>query len=367
MDNDLIVELINSKSIKKNNINFNDKNIYSLWYDKTELEKILLGLQTNQHSYLSCFFSSIDDKFPELIDSYVMIFLKNPKILYGFVKVHSITLNDIPVKSYLEDIDEEYISQLKKNSQILIDDVEFNNVINKYKYIQVPKMFLVKFHYLYQFRYEIGIKKFNDFILNSNEIEKNNLEFKYPTKVQNKEMIKNSNLNFINNLMKYVDNLYNKEQTVNQDNISNISNASNISNIDLNKLSNNENNSVKNKFSIPVLWNCCECIKNMLVCQTTKPNKKIIMSHYLTCVDCEINDNNNKIINLANNKKITIKNINEDSDIGVFESLVNSYKNIESFNIENKIHDNFFEKDKINIISCSKSSSIYSKCLFLVE
>jgi hypothetical protein len=361
MEDNLIVEITDLKSIKKNNINFNNKNTYCIWYDKTELEKILLGFLTYTHSYLSCFFSSNTDKIHELIGSYIMIFLKNPKILYGFAKVHSITLKDIPIKSYLEDIDEEYISQLKTNGLILIDNIEFESIIDKYKYIEVPKMFLVKFNYLYQFKYEIGIKKFNYFILNSNEIEKNNLEFKYPTKVQNKEMIKNSNLNFINNLMKYVVSLHNKEQIANHDKIPEISNT------DLNKLSGNDNNQVKNKFSIPVLWNGCECIKNMLIYHTTKPNKKIILSHYLSCMDCEINDNNNKMINLENNKKITIKNINEDSYTIIFDLLIDSYKNIESFNIENKNYNNFFEKDKINIISCSKSSSFYSKCLFLVE
>lgn len=205
MDDNFLIEIINSKAIIKNNINFdfdNNTNIYCLWYDKNELEKILICSQTNYDSYLSCFFSSTTDKLHELVGSYVMIFLKNPKILYGFVKINYIILKDISSKSYLDDIDEEYILVLKKNNSILIDEIEFNNIITKYKYVEVPKMFLLKFHHLYQFKYEIGIKKFNEFISNIDiSIEKKYLEFKYPTKVQNKELIKCIVQNFISNIM----------------------------------------------------------------------------------------------------------------------------------------------------------------------
>ena len=253
----------------------------------------------------------------------------------------------------------------------MIDNIEFNDIIKNYKYVEVPKMFLLKIHHIYQFKYEIGIKKFNDFILNSNDTEKTDLEFKYPKKVQNKEMIKCSNDDFTINLMKYVNNLHNKDLTMDIDiEINTLSKT--------NKLSDNKNNLIKKKFCIPVLWNGCECIKNMLVHQNTKLNKKIIISHYLNCVDCEINDNNNKIINFENNKKIVIKNINKEMDFDIFDSLVDSYKKIESFNIEYNDNDNGdvdndvdnnlkIEKDKLNIIMCSKSSSIYSQCLFLVE
>ena len=361
MSFDFLIDIIDSNSIKKNNIDFNNKNIYCLWYDKSELEKILIGSQTNSEPYMSCFFSSITDKLYELIDSYVIIFLKNPKILYGFVRINSIILKDIPIKSYLEDIDEEYISQIKKNSSILIDENEFNNIIIKYKYVEVPKMFLVKFHHLYEFKYEIRINKFNEFISNTDIIiEKNYPEFKYPSKVQNKEIIKYTEPNFINNLMIYIDDLNNKDKLINKDKIQKKLNIG----TNINKLHDNKNNLIK-KFCIPVLWNGCECIKNILFHQTTKPNKKDIIFHYLNCVDCEVNDNNNKIINIKNNK-IVIKNINGDLD--VFDSIIDSYKNIDSSYTENKNFNKFeIEKGKVNIISCSNSSSIYSKCLFIIE
>jgi len=359
---DFLIQIIDSKSIKKNNINFDKKKIYCLWYDKNELEKILIGSQTNSNinSYMSCFFSSTSDKLQELVGSYVMIFLKNPKILYGFVKINSIILKDIKLKSYLEDYDEEYILEIKKNNSIQIDEVEFNNIIIKYKYVEVPKMFLIKYHHLYEFKHEISIKKFNEFNSNIDVLNKKKyIEFKYPTKVQNKELIKCVDLNFTSNLMRYIDNLHNKDKIQINDE---------MPNNNMNKLHANSKNLIKNKFCIPVLWNCCECIKNMLIYQTIKPNKKIILSHYLNCVDCEINDNNDKMINFEDKKKITIKNINEDSYFSIFESFVNSYKNIDLSYIENKNYDGFeIEKEKINIISCPKSSSIYSKCLFIIE
>jgi hypothetical protein len=104
----------------------------------------------------------------------------------------------------------------------------------------------------------------------------------------------------------------------------------------------------------------------MLIKSKSKPNKKIIIEHYLNCIDCEINDNNNKLIEL-NKKKIVIKNINSTNDIKLFDFIVNKYNNIENLNISNISNNIEFEKDNINIIVCSKSQTIYNQCLFILE
>lgn len=352
--NKQIIEISTSKTI--NNIDLN--NIYCLWYDKNELEQNLITItNTNinmntdietdndviMRSYMSSFFSSKADKLNELVNNgYIMIFIKNPKLLYGFIKVNKILIKNIPSNSYLEDIDEKYTNELLNNDLILIDENKFNKVVKQYKFIEVPKMFLIEFDYLYQFKYEIGIKKINTFILNDS-IDKNKIpnEFKYSNKVQNKEMYRLRNDDFINNLFNYIDYL----NETNELNVNRI-----IEPIKLDK---------KNKFCIPILWNGCKCIKDMFIHQTTKLDKKMILSHYLNCIKCEINNNNDTMTKL-DNKKIVI---NMNVDVKIFDSIINSYKNLKSFYSNSDI----LQIDKINIITCIKSSSIYNECIFIVE
>ena len=55
-----------------------------------------------------------------------------------------------------------------KNEMInSIDENKFNDLIKLYKIVEVPKMMFIKFKHMYKFKFEISIKKFNDFeILN---------------------------------------------------------------------------------------------------------------------------------------------------------------------------------------------------------
>lgn len=343
-------------------INFTNSNVYFNWCDKNQLEKI--SNEIDEYHYIPCFFSSKSDKLLELVkDGYIFLFIKNPKVLYGFIKVENVLIKNLPEKNYLEDDDEddEYYKKLIANNKILINLDNYELIIKKNKIVEIPKMFLVKFKYLYQFKYEVGINKFNTFILDN--INSNYNELKYPKKVQNCETVKCNDKNFTLNLDKYIAYLNNKDKIIIESN----SDTSEIS--ILSQMSINNTNSKlafkSTQFCIPVLWNCCEFVKKALVYQTIKPNKNMIYEHYHNCSECEIVDNNDKPINLKN-KKIVIKNINNDSDLAVFDLLTQKYKNIDNLKIDVK---NIYEFDinKTNIISCSKSKNIYSKCLFIIE
>jgi hypothetical protein len=371
MNSNFLIQINNSMELEENNINLTNSNIYCYWCDKQELEKITLS-SNDDYSHISCFLSSKEDKLTKLVNGgYILIFIKTPRILYGIVKVDSIIIKSFPEKNYLEDDDDEYKNDLINNKSIIINHDKYNELIKQYKMVEVPKMFILKFKYLYHFGYEIAIKKFNDSIKN------NSIEFKYPCKVQNKEIIKCWNENFLTNFLNYLNHLNYQEKILlvseteteneNETETDLLSSNSLISLSETNKTDETKIKSIdKKKFCIPVLWNGCDIIKNMLIKSKSKPNKKIILEHYVNCIDCEINDNNNKLIEL-NNKKIVIKNINSSDDIKLFDFIVNKYNNIDNLNISNISSNIEFEKDNINIITCSKSQSVYNQCLFILE
>lgn len=365
MNDDFLISIKNSKDLEEKNINLNKSKLYCYWCDKEELEKTSLNIKNN-YSHISCFFSLSEDKLTDLVNNaYILIFIKNPKILYGIIKVDSIIIKNLPEKNYLEDEDIEYKNKLINNKLIKIELNEFTKIVEEHKLVEVPKMFIVRYENLYYFNYEIGIKKFNDFInkdldINS-KIKKYN--FKYPNKVQNKELKKCCDNNLINNLKKYIDYLNLQDNLLLKS--KNIEESINISEIsDISETSDTLNNK-KEYYLIPVLWNGCKIIKEILVECNSKPNKKLIQDHYLNCSDCEINDNNNKQIDISK-KKIVIKNIDCLNNLKIFDYISNKYNNNENI-ISTDLLDFNLDKGKINIISCKKSSNIYNKCLFIIE
>ena len=365
MNDNFLIEINNSKELEENNIDLTNSNIYCYWCDKEELEKITLSSDDN-YSHISCFLSSKEDKLTDLVNGgYILIFVKTPKILYGVIKIDSVIIKSLPQKHYLEDDDEEYTKNLLTNKLITIDYDEYTKLVKHYKFVEVPKMFMVKFNHLYYFGYEIGIKKLNDYVKKISNIQQT-IDFKYPHKVQNKELVCYWDKSFFSNFLANYLNYLNSQDKI-------IMESESIKLLSSNSLTNSivsDETYVHifktSKFCIPVLWNGCDIIKDMLVKSKSKPNKKIILNHYTSCVNCEINDNNNKLVNL-NDKKLVIKNINSISDIKTFNSIIDKYTNVENFNIDITSIDIQFEKNKVNIISCPNSQNIYSKCLFIIE
>lgn len=372
MNDNFLIKINNSNELEENNINLTNSNIYCYWCDREELEKITL-LTDNNYSHISCFFSSKEDKLIDLVNGgYILIFIKTPKILYGVIKVDSIIMKSIPQKHYLEDDDEEYTKNLLTNKSITIDNDKYIQLVKQYKLVEVPKMFIVKFSHLYYFGYEIGIKKLNDYVKNllnlnikSQQVQ-DLTDFKYPHKVQNKELISSWDKNFFSNFSSYLNYLNSQDMIILETETSSELLSSNSLTTSVNSDKTDIHIFKTSKFCVPVLWNGCDIIKDMLVKSKFKPNKKTIINHYMNCTDCEINDNNNKLINL-NDKKIVIKNINSTDDIKLFNSIIDKYTNVENFNIDNTSTNIQFEKNKVNIISCLNSRNIYSNCLFIIE
>lgn len=379
MNSNFLIPVNNSKELRENNIYLTNSNIYCYWCDKEELEKTSLTLNDN-YSHISCFLSSQEDKITDLVNGgYILIFIKTPKILYGVIKIDSIIMKSLPPKHYLEDDDEEYTKNLANNKLITIDNNKYIQLVKQYKFVEVPKMFIIKFSHLFYFGYEIGIKKLNDYVKNylntkTEQIQQiqNLTDFKYPHKVQNKELMKCWDRNFLANFLSYFNYLNSQDKIILEtetetetETVSELlSSNSSTSSIDSDKTGIQIFKTLK--FSIPVLWNGCDIIKDMLVKSKSKPNKKIIIKHYTNCADCEINDNNNKLLNL-DNKKIVIKNINSTDDIKLFNLIINKYINVDNFDIGNITSNIEFEKNKVNIISCPNSQNIYSNCIFIIE
>jgi hypothetical protein len=372
MSGNFIIPIDDGDKFNKNLIKITNNNIYCYWCDKDELEKIFSNTNNN-YSHLSFFFSSISDKVDELTNNgIVMIFLKNPKILYGFIKVEYVIIKNLTKNNYLEEDNFDYNNKLLNNDCVIIDENKFNNLLKQYKMVEVPKMFFIKFKCLYQFKYEISIKKFNDYI-NSNQFE-NITEFKYPKCVQNKEMIKSQDEKFIVVLSKYIEylNILDRTNTTATSTGTSTSSPATITtttDFELSTSDNFDTDFLNQKFCIPVLWNLCDEMKDILVNLITNKNqKKKFISHYKNCKNCEINDNNDKFVNLEN-KNITIKFINNEYDTKLFDLIIDKYKNIDNLIIREKnVFDKLnFTKGKINVIYCFKSKSIYKDCLFVIE
>jgi len=381
MNSNFLIQINNSKELEENNIDLTNSNIYCYVCDKEELEKISLT-HNNKYSHISCFLSSQEDKITDLVNrGYILIFIKTPKVLYGIIKIDSIIMKSIPEKHYLEDNDEEYTKNLTNNKLITIDNDKYIQLVKQYKFVEVPKMFIVKFSHLYHFGYEIGIKKLNDYVKKSFDLKTNKnkqqiqqvqnyIDFKYPHKVQNKELLGCWDNNFVTNFLNYLNHLNSQDKIILEtetetDLLSSGSFTDSISCSSKSDKTDIETLKIQ-KFCIPVLWNGCDIIKDMLVKSKYKPNKKLILKHYTNCADCEINDNNNKLLSL-DNKKLVIKNINSTDDIKLFDLIVNNYNNVDNLHVSNISNDLEFEKGKINIISCQKSQKIYSNCVFIIE
>lgn len=367
LNSDFLVQINNSNELEENNIKLTKSNTYCYWCDKEELEKISLSADNN-YSHISCFLSSKEDKLTDLVNGgYILIFIKTPKILYGVIKIDSLIMKSLPPKHYLEDDDEEYMKNLLTNKLISIDCDEYSKLVKHYKLVEVPKMFIIKFNHLYYFGYEIGIKKLNDYVKNSLNPKSQQiqyvLDFKYPHKVQNKELISLWDKNFLVNFSNYLNYLNSQDMTI-------VETDTSTELLSSNSMTSSTDDQIfkTSKFCIPVLWNGCDIIKDMLVKSKSKPNKKTIIKHYTCCPDCEINDNNNKLVNLED-KKLVIKNINSTDDIKSFNSIIDKYTNVENFDIDINITSTNiqFEKNKVNIISCPNSQNIYSNCLFIIE
>lgn len=356
---DFLININSSIKLEENNINFNSTNTYSCFLDKNELEKISLHIENNI-SYISCFFSSKDDKLTNLADGCnVLLFIKSPKILYGIIKVESILLKDIPEKSYLDDTESECITEIINHKSIEINSNKYNNLIKKYKYVEVPKMFLLKFKNLYSFEYEISFKQMKNYFKDKKDF----IDYKYSNNIQNKEINNFADLNFIIYLKKYLDKLNEENTNKNQIKFKFNDNLS-LSSIESSTETNFKNFEQK-IFCIPVLWNGCDIIKDMFINYKTKLKMNIIKEHYINCKKCKINDNNFKSIDI-NNKKIVFININSETDYKIFDEIIEKYNNIENYNIINNYKNIKLEKSKINIVAC-KNKTIYKDCFFILE
>lgn len=387
--NKFLIQLTNSKSFKENDIDFTNKDIYIGLYEKFEIDKLNL-MDNESNFYLSCFFSSNNYKLDEIVGNYIFIFLKNPKILYGLIKVDSVIIPKIPQKNYLEEyldeicldkacldktcldkIHNEDINKIILNNNIIINKKKYDEIIRKYKIVEIPKMFLIKFKYFYEFKYEILIRKFNQFV---SENYLPNYNFSFPLKIQNKQIFKINDDNFCDNLLKYNEHLSIRDKIFIEE--------SNLTNQEILINCKNENNNVSNctsnkviKFNVPILWNGCDEIKQIF--KNFKISKKIIVSHFNKCSKCEIVNNNTDTNFNISNKKIVIKNIENNQDHMIFDQLIEKYKNVDNFfhilgkTTEDKITndkatDINFSKNDINIIRCPKSKSIYKDVLFII-
>lgn len=357
---------IDNLSGELENINLNS--LYFYWSDKIEINKLITI--KNELNYLPVYpYSSIE--YDKLINSDVLIFFKNPKIIYGYFKIKTVILKNKKIKNYFE-TDESDLSdisltnvdiglntdinnndQIYSNTNIIINEKLFEDLIKKYKINYVPNLFFMQIIEFKIFKYEISIKGLNDYFLN---LESDYIKLKYPSKVKDIHIVKNDNLNIIKNINKYIKFIENKVEQTNL-NTNNIS-STKSTNIE----ESNSEKDIKKKFNIPVLWKICDELSISINNNVIKKN--ILINHWENCSLCEKTDNNyNEYI--LGTKKIKFSVID---DKNIISNIIESYQNVKKYQMEQiNFNLDLISNDKTNIIYSPDSKNIYSKCLFIIE
>ena len=342
------------KSDSTNILNkINSDSLYFYWSDKIEINKLITV--KNNLNYLPVYPYSFVE-YDQLIDSDILIFFKNPKIIYGSFKIKSIIIKNIKKKNYF---DHNQDQDQESNPNIKIDEKLFSDLIKKYNINEIPNLFFIQIINFKIFEYEVSVKGLNDYFLIKSL--NNYVKFKYPTKVQDIHIIKNNYPKIVENIIEYIEfiekNIKNNNLTL--DNIS-------FKSIDIEELnSKNKNtssitNSEKiNNFNIPIVWKICSELAINIENSCIKKN--IFLNHWTKCEQCEKTDNNLIECELGKNK---IKfNIIDDKNI--INNIINSYQNVKKYHIDN--NQDQISSDRTNIIYSPNSSNIYSKCLFVIE
>ena len=312
------------------------KQNYYYWSNDNDIDK-LLTIKNNEY-YLPCY-PREQINYSELIDKDVLIFFRKPKIVYGTCKIKFILIKENEF-NYLNS-DEQNTNQI--NSLVITDTNLFMELTNTYSMINIPGLFFMKFDTIEIFEFIINLNKFNNYIKENSELDKN--DFKYPNKIKEKNIVKSYNKLIWDNLKNYINFLKNQINNNNEIN----------KNLQL-----NENKQIQ--FNIPILLNGCNEIKNDFINLTIK--KKKLIDHYINCQLCEKVDNNNKIIKF--DKKIVIKKILNNDNQYTFDEIIYNYQNLQKFIVKNN-NDFEFNEDKINIVYNPISSTIYSNCVFILN
>jgi hypothetical protein len=290
--------------------------------------------------------------------------MNKPKIIYGSLKIKSILRKEKSLGKEFDYLD----TDLEENidPMVIFDGTKFLELINIFNIANIPGLFFIKFDKIFMFEFQIEISKFNGFIKTNSELDKKpKFEFKYPRKINDKNIIKSYSTDFFKS---YIIDYLNFLKKNNDDNIVLGKKEITIDLIESNKSNGQPNNftNLNDRYidfkSTPILFNGCEVVKTSFNNLTIK--KKVLVGHIQKCKDCEIINNNEKKINL--DKKIVIKRILNKDNFKIFDDIVYAYQNINKIVLKETNGDFLFEKEKINIVMCSESTNTYSRCVFML-
>ena len=359
---------------------------YFYWCDKTELQKLFTIREDLE--YLPCFpYESISYK--DLIGKKLLMFFKQPKILYGITKIKSVIIQKQKITLYSDNENEnEEDYDINKTNSVIVNKNLYDELTKKYNVSESCILFFIEIEHVKKFEYRFDIKNFNayfqkretlsneyiDDVKYSDEFETDKTDktnkssgsncsdiFSYPSKILPKYIVKSYvNENFGEKIIEYYTHL-NSHACAEQ--------AKNV---------NAEKICAKINFNIPIMWKCCDELRTYILDGNIK--KKHIIYHWNKCEKCEKNDNNTKELefgendkNNKNNKKITIKRITDNNEL--FQNILDDYQRVKKYQYQITGADFDFEENKINIAHFSLQNDTdintnknpYSKCLFVLE
>ena len=132
------------------------------------------------------------------------------------------------------------------------------------------------------------------------------------------------------------------------------------------KLDNEDNKNIV-KMQIPILWVPCKDLESYLKTDD-KITKQIFLKHYVTCINCEFNNNNRNINKDINNKNIKIY-LKKKDDEEEMNEIIKYYKNCKNYVISKKDIKKYDYQIEHTLIFCYNNSEekIYNHCIFILK
>jgi hypothetical protein len=282
-----------------------------------------------EYKYLPLFMLDNYIDIELIINKIIIILVKSPYRIYGYIKVIGILLNKLDKKI--------------SNTGIYQNDEVYEILLNKYSLgTGINDLYFICFNNINIFKNKITVKEYNDYMIRDKLYNK----IKVSHKMIENRIVKISNKNFLEDIINYDNNLSDKETENNKEVINNL-------------------NIFKYHMCIPIYIKFCEDVNYKI--EDNKIRKKDIAYHMTNCNSCEIINNNIKKLELKNKIKILYCD-----NTKIMDNIENCYCTVTNYMISDEENNELigkydYDNNKICIIKNLNRDSKYFNIYFLIH
>lgn len=244
-------------------------------------------------------------------------------------------------------ISEKQSLEIKKDKNILVDELLYRKMIQKYNLLEVPNLYFIKYDEITPFVTIVSPTKIKEIC------DKNNFEFKRITSKYNSLNI----INFdVDKIISFIE-----DEFENEDNQDNTEKSEDEDNIQSDK---EENESEIINMDIPIVWNPCEIIIEKM--ENLEIKKNDIVFHCNKCKICEVVNNNRENLEFTN-KKINFHIKENEDGKELVDKIIDFYQLTQNYmEYKDKFEECGFYETKINIIFYKNEGELYDKSFFII-